>query len=273
MNGTFDALRRIAARYPQLRSIGRDLTLRTFKAARAEFALLATIFVLVSGLWAFISLADEIVEGETEAFDRAVLLFFRSAGDPSDPIGPLWLEEAVRDVTALGGNLVLTIVTAAVIVYLLLARKRGAGLLVFVSVAGGTLLASLLKFFFQRARPDLVPHGAEVYTASFPSSHAMMSAVVYLTLGALLARIEVVPRLRLYFLALAALLTAMVGISRVYLGVHWPTDVVAGWAIGSAWAMLVWLIALWLQRRGRIEDDGALPADPPSRPSDQKTEG
>jgi undecaprenyl-diphosphatase len=264
MTRATEALRSILARYPELRRIGRDLTLRTFSVARAEFALLATIFIVVTGLWAFVSLADEIVEGETEAFDRAVLLFFRS-GDPSDPIGPVWLEEAVRDVTALGGNLVLTFVTAAVIAYLLLAGKRGVAFLVFVSVAGGTLLASLLKFFFQRARPDLVPHGAEVYTASFPSSHAMMSAVVYLTLGALLARVEVVPRLRLYFLALAAILTAMVGISRIYLGVHWPTDVIAGWAIGSAWAMLVWLAALWLQRRGRIADEGALPADPPSR--------
>jgi undecaprenyl-diphosphatase len=265
MKQASEALRRIVARYPELRSISRDLTLRTFNAVRAEFALLATIFVVVTGLWAFVSLADETVEGETEAFDRAVLLFFRSAGDPSDPVGPIWLEEAVRDVTALGGNLVLTFITAAVIVYLLLAGKRGAGLLVFVSVGGGILLASLLKFFFQRPRPDLVAHGAEVYTASFPSSHAMMSAVVYLTLGALLARIEMIPRLRIYFLALAALLTAMVGLSRVYLGVHWPTDVIAGWAIGSAWAMLVWLVALWLQRRGRIGEDGALPADPPTR--------
>ena len=143
------------------------------------------------------------------------------------------------------------------IIYLLLAGKRAASLLVATSVGGGIVLASLLKFFFQRARPDLVPHGAEVYTASFPSSHAMMSAVVYLTLGALLARIAEAPRLRIYFLALAALLTAMVGVSRVYLGVHWPTDVIAGWAIGSAWAMFIWLIALWLQRRGRIEDGDA----------------
>jgi len=247
--------RRIVARYPQLQSIGRELTLRTFNAARAEFALLATIFVVVTGLWAFISLADEIVDGETEAFDRAVLLFFRSAGDPADPIGPLWLEEAVRDVTALGGNFVLTFVAAAVIVYMLLAGRRGAGLLVFISVGGGILLASVLKLFFQRARPDLVPHGAEVYTASFPSSHAMMSAVVYLTLGALLARIEVVPRLRIYFLALAALLTAMVGISRIYLGVHWPTDVIAGWAAGLAWASLLWLVTYFLQRRRIIARD------------------
>ena len=85
MKQVSEALHRIRARYPELRSISRDLTLRTFNAARAEFALLATIFVVVTGLWAFVSLADEIVEGETEALDRAVLLFFRNAGDPSDP--------------------------------------------------------------------------------------------------------------------------------------------------------------------------------------------
>lgn len=251
--GRFD---RIRTRYPRI-GTGLDFAIRTLGVARAEIALLATIFVIGGGIWAFVALADEIFEGETEAFDRAVMLFFRVAGDPSNPIGPVWFEEAMRDVTALGGNFVLTFVTAAVIVYLLIARKRGAALLVFISIAGGTLLASILKLFFQRARPDLVPHGTEVYTASFPSSHAMMSAVVFLTLGALLGRIEPIPRLRIYFLGLAMLLTAMVGVSRVYLGVHWPTDVLAGWAIGAAWAMLVWLVALWLQRRGQIAQDGS----------------
>jgi undecaprenyl-diphosphatase len=93
----------------------------------------------------------------------------------------------------------------------------------------------------------------EVYTASFPSGHATLSAATYLTLGVLLARLELRRRAKLYFLGLAVILTALVGASRVYLGVHWPTDVLAGWSVGAAWAMGVWLVALWLQRRGKVE--------------------
>jgi undecaprenyl-diphosphatase len=88
---------------------------------------------------------------------------------------------------------------------------------------------------------------------SFPSNHAMGSAVTYLTLGALLARLEVKPRVKGYFLVISVLLTVLVGLSRIYLGVHWPTDVLAGWSVGAAWAMGVWLVALWLQRRGKVE--------------------
>jgi undecaprenyl-diphosphatase len=136
-----------------------------------------------------------------------------------------------------------------------LARKRGAALLVLASVGGGALLSTLLKLSFERPRPDLVPHAVAVYTASFPSGHAMLSAVTYLTLGTLLARIQPRRRLRAYIVAVAVLLTLLVGTSRVYLGVHWPTDVLAGWCLGAAWAMLCWAVALWLQRRGRVEAD------------------
>jgi undecaprenyl-diphosphatase len=232
---------------------GTELAWRVFAYARAEFALLFVLFLAAGGLWAFVNLAGEVREGETERFDRAVMLALRDPANLSDPLGPRWLEEMVRDVTALGGTLVLNFVTIAVIGFLLLTRRRGAALLVAVSVGGGTFIGVLLKFFFQRARPDLVPHGAEVYTASFPSNHAMLSAVTYLTLGALLARLQVSRAAKAYFLGLAVLLTVMIGASRVYLGVHWPTDVLAGWSIGAAWAMGVWLVALWLQRRGAVE--------------------
>ena len=240
------------ARMPWL-AHGAGLARRAFELARTELALTATIFVLAGGLWAFVSLADEIGEGETEAFDRAVLLALRNPADVSDPIGPLWLEGEMRDITALGGHFVLTFLTLAVIGYLLMAGKRSAALLVFVSVAGGALLGYLLKLGFQRPRPDLVPHGVPVSTASFPSNHAMLSAVVYLTLGTLLARLEARRSIKIYFLTISVILTVLVGISRVYLGVHWPTDVIAGWSVGAAWAMGVWLVALILQRRGKVE--------------------
>jgi undecaprenyl-diphosphatase len=253
-------LRRIADalrwRLPPIGRHGLRLASRGLGLAKAELAVLAAIFVVAGGLWSFVNLADEVREGETQAFDRTIMLALRHTTDISDPLGPPWLEEMARDVTALGSGFVLTFVSLAVIGFLLLSGKRGAALLVLVSVAGGALLGDALKLGFDRPRPDLVPHRVEVYTASFPSNHAMLSAVTYLTLGALLARLEVKRRVKYYFLTLSALLTALVGVSRIYLGVHWPTDVLAGWSVGAAWAMAVWLVALWLQRRGRVERMG-----------------
>jgi undecaprenyl-diphosphatase len=115
------------------------------------------------------------------------------------------------------------------------------------------LLSALLKDAFGRARPDLVPHGVEVHTLSFPSGHAMLAAATYLTLGALLARVQPHPRVKTYVLTVAAVLTVLIGVSRVHLGVHWPSDVLAGWCVGAAWALLCWMAAVWLQRRGQVE--------------------
>ena len=227
--------------------------------APREFALLATLALAAAAVWGFVELADEVLEGETHAFDERILLALRSAGDHSDPLGPGWLEELMRDVTGLGGTGVLTFVTLAVAGFLALDRKSHAALFVVAAVGGGMLLSTLLKLGFDRPRPDLVPHGAVVYTASFPSGHATVSAVVYLTLGALLARVQPRLVLKLYLLGLAILLTVAVGVSRIYLGVHWPSDVLAGWAIGAAWALLCWAAALWLQRRGQVESPGPDP--------------
>ena len=190
------------------------------------------------------------------ALDSVFLLALRNPQDLADPIGPSWLEEAARDITGLGGYAVLTIVALATLAYLLLAGKRGAALLVLGAVVGGMLLSTGLKLGFERPRPDLVPHGARVYTASFPSGHAMLSAITYLTLGALLARVQEGRHIQAFLMGLAVFITLLVGVSRVYLGVHWPSDVLAGWAVGAAWAALCWFVALQLQRRGKVEDPG-----------------
>ena len=158
-----------------------------------------------------------------------------------------------REVTALGSTPVLTGVTLAAAGYLALVGLRSSALLVLAAVGGGTALSSLLKLGFQRPRPELVPHTIQVYTASFPSGHAMLSAVTYLTLGALLMRVQSRWTVKAYVLALAVLTTLLVGASRVYLGVHWPTDVLAGWCIGAAWALICWLVALYLERGGPVE--------------------
>jgi len=212
-------------------------------------ALLLFPAAAAAALWGFIEIADEVLEGESEAIDRALILALRSATDPSDPIGPAWFEEMMRDFTALGGMAVLVLMVLAAAGYLLLVGKLRTALLVVVSSTGGILLSSMLKFGFDRPRPDLVSHGSVVYTASFPSGHSMMAATVYLTLGALLASVEPDNRVRIYLLTLAVVLTVLVGISRVYLGVHWPTDVLAGWTAGATWALSLASLSLWLEKR------------------------
>ncbi|WP_114768254.1 phosphatase PAP2 family protein [Microvirga subterranea] len=206
--------------------------------------------------WAFMELADTVREGEIHALDSRLLLALRDPTNLANPIGPSWLEEAARDITGLGGYAVLSIITWGTWAYLMIVGKRGTALLVLVAVIGGTLLSSGLKLGFERPRPDLVPHATRVYTASFPSGHAMMSAVTYLTLGALLARVETRRRARAFIVGLAVAMTLLVGMSRVYLGVHWPSDVLAGWSVGAAWASLCWFVALQLQRRGQVEKPG-----------------
>jgi undecaprenyl-diphosphatase len=220
-----------------------------------ELGVLATVFLFAAALLVFIWLAGEVGEGDTGAFDRAVMLALRNPADPADPIGPSWVEAAARDMTSLGSVTVLALVSLVVIGFLGIVGKRSAALLVLVSVGGGRLLGEVLKDTFERSRPDLVPHAVQVHSASFPSGHAVLAAATYLTLGALLARVQPRRRVKAYLLFVAVLVTLLVGASRVYLGVHWPSDVLAGWCIGAAWAMLCWLIALWLQRRGQVEPD------------------
>jgi undecaprenyl-diphosphatase len=205
----------------------------------------------------FYSLSRAVVDGQTEGFDRQLLLAMRETNDLADPVGPRWLEEVGRDITAVGGVAVLSGVTVLAVAFLWLASIRHAALYVALACGGAMIVSSSLKQFYDRPRPDLVPHGAHVYTASFPSGHSTMAATVYLTLGMLASRYVPRRRLKALFIGTAILVTASVGVSRVYLGVHWPTDVLAGWSIGTAWALLCWCVAIWLQDEGVIEQEDA----------------
>lgn len=218
---------------------------------RRSAGALAILLLIAGALLVFAELAGEVVEGDTRAFDESLLLSLRNPADTADPIGPRWVEVAMRDLTSLGGTAVLAAVTLAALGYLLLAGKRAAAALVAVAVLGGTLLSALLKAGFERPRPDLVAHLVEVSSQSFPSGHAMLSAVTWLTLGTLLATMQPTLRLKAWVLGVGIAIALLVGVSRVYLGVHWPTDVLAGWCVGTAWALLCWLVAGRL--RGRIE--------------------
>jgi undecaprenyl-diphosphatase len=218
-----------------------------------DLVILLAVLVLVCGVLGFVKIADEIREGETQKSDERILRALRNPSDLADPVGPPWMKEAGRDLTALGGVIVLVLVTTAVVGFLVLARKYHAVLLLLGATLGGLLINTLLKNLYERPRPHVVPHLSYVDTASFPSGHSMLSAVVYLTLGALLARLVERRRLKVYCVAVALLLTFLVGLSRVYMGVHYPTDVLAGWAAGLAWAVLCWLVTQYLQRRGAVE--------------------
>lgn len=192
-------------------------------------------------LWAFWMVADEVLEGETIAFDQTVTSFFHESGNPNDPWGPTWLEEAMRDLTGLGGFTVLGIVLIAAVIYLALSGKARTAVFVGLSVIGGTIISTGLKALFDRPRPN-VEAASRVFTASFPSGHATLSAVVFLTLGLLLAEASPHRAVKTYFVVLGVTLTFVVGVSRVYLGVHYPTDVVAGWSLGLAWALACWVV-------------------------------
>lgn len=216
------------------------------------YTALAGVAVLL-GIFGIV--ADYVVEGETHAFDEAVLLSLRVPGHPDQPIGPHWVSEAVRDVTALGSYPVLALLITFVLLQLLLTGRRGTALLIAGSVVSGTIVSTVLKTLFDRPRPDLTGV-AEVFTASFPSGHSMVSAVTFLTIGAVLAGTTGLIRLRVLYFGAAILLTLLVGLSRIYLGVHYPTDVIAGWSLGAAWALGFFVLGNALAAANRLDKAG-----------------
>jgi undecaprenyl-diphosphatase len=214
---------------------------------RAEARLVGWSLAIAIPVFAFGAIAEDIVEDEPFAFDRSILLALRAPGNPATPIGPAWLPEAARDVTSLGSTTVLGLLLFSLAGYLLLERRRAAAWLILGAVTSGVVLNNLLKLAIGRPRPDVASPATQVFTSSFPSGHATLSAIAYLTLGALLAQTQRSLPIRIYIMSLAGLATVLVGISRIYLQVHYPSDVLAGWCIGSAWAMACWAIMRWLQ--------------------------
>jgi len=199
---------------------------------------------------AFALLALAVARGWTLPFDRALLAALRDPADGAVPAGPPWLLRAAIDITPLGGRYLLTLVTIGVAGFLLASRRPRWAALLILSVSAGAAFGGLLKALFQRPRPDVVAHLVEVSSASFPSAHAMNSAVVYLTLGVFLARIQPTRAQRRFILGFAILVPLLVGATRVYLGVHWPSDVIAGWTVGAIWALLCRMLVETVRRRG-----------------------
>lgn len=224
-----------------------------------EAAVLLSFLALAGSTWVFVEIADEVREGQYQHYDDLVLRTLRSPADPALPRGPAWLLHVARDVTTLGGFTVIILITLGTVGFLALRRKWHTCLLVLASIVGGGLLSHLLKTFFARTRPAVVPHLVDVASLSFPSGHSMLGAITYLTLGALLARTTADRRIKIYCLGLAVTLVFLIGLTRLYLGVHYPTDVLAGWCAGIIWALLCALTARWLQRRGAVEKETPVP--------------
>lgn len=218
---------------------------------RPEAKTLAVWIALFGAPWLFFTVAEEVGEGETEAIDRALILAFRNPADLADPIGPRWFEEAMRDITALGGFTVLTITTLVAGLLLLFHDRRRQALIFVATVVLAQVSSEVLKAFYDRDRPSLVTHGSHVYSQSFPSGHSTLAAATFFTLAAILASLEARKRTKAVILSLAILFVVGVGISRVYLGVHWPSDVLGGWALGASWAFLAW-VALGMTRPRKV---------------------
>lgn len=244
---------------PERRGLMRELLDRI---GRYEYGVLASLLAIVLAVMGFIWIADKVVDGATLRFDDWAIRALRRPENPAIPIGPRWLAEVGRDMTTLGGVAFISLLTLTIAGYLWLRRLYGTLTLLLTSVVGGLIVSSVLKAVFARPRPDLVPHLSIVSTSSFPSGHAMMSAVVFLTIGTLLGRVVPEFRLKAYFLIIAIVLTLLVGVSRVYMGVHYPTDVLAGWAAGLAWALGCGLIGrafhgrMRFDRKTGVQNDG-----------------
>jgi undecaprenyl-diphosphatase len=214
------------------------------------FALALLAFSLA--VWVFAELVDDAVEGDYLETERTIMLAFRQPDNPAVGLGGPWMLNVVRDITALGSVAVLVLLVGLVIGLLLLKGRRRTACFILIATVGGTVIGSAVKTLLARPRPDIVPHLMEVTSLSFPSGHSMMSSVVYLTLGALLGQTMARRREKIYLFGAAILLTVLVGLSRVYLGVHYPTDVLAGWSAGTAWALACWIVGWWLQQRGQL---------------------
>lgn len=225
--------------------------------ARHGWVPLLALLLALAGLWGFLEIADDVQDAETTHIDQWIFerlaIYDRASG--------FW-QESGRDLTALGGTTVITLMVTSVTLFLLFKRQWKSSVFVVVAVLGGLGISLLLKDLYDRERPHLVVHQSHVMTSSFPSGHAANSAVAYLTMAILLSKLVESPRMKAYIVGVGLLIPLLVGFSRVFVGVHWPTDVVAGWLIGLSWGLAVHAAATYLQRRGGIEPEGLEETEP-----------
>jgi undecaprenyl-diphosphatase len=246
-----------------VRNLVEKLGARTVRPVRRWFAqrdavlLLSLLFTVVL-LFGFLQIADAVAEGRF-SFEQRLMLALREPNAPDDPIGPRWFVNMWINITALGSGDVVTLLALIVLGYLAMLREWRTALVFAIAMIGAGLGGTLLKDVFDRPRPEVISRLIDVGSLSFPSGHSLISAVVYPTLGAMLARLVKHVRLKLYFVAVALTMMVLIGVSRVYLGVHYPSDVLAGWMLGLGWATVCWTVLRALQRRHVVEPPGIPP--------------
>jgi undecaprenyl-diphosphatase len=241
--------------------VRRSEQLKEWLLAR-DLELIGSCFLVALLLFAFLKIGQEVREGEP-SIDERILMAMRDPKNLAVGIGPAGLPGVVRDITALGSPTLGTLFSLALVVWLLLTGRPGAALFVTFAMVGGWLLNDLLKDIFARERPMIAPHLMRPSDPSFPSGHTMMSSILYPTMAELFGRLVRQRRLRFYLMGLAITVALLVGLSRIYLGVHYPSDVVAGLAMGFAWALACGIVARLLQRRGIFRTRPHDRAEPP----------
>jgi undecaprenyl-diphosphatase len=208
---------------------------------------IATALFLVG---CFAILASEVAESETEAIDQAVLRAMRGPG--GRPVGPLWLQTALVNLSALGSVAVTTLVIVVASTFLILTRRARQAALLIACGLGAAVVIVMLKDYVGRERPTVVVALDSVRGLSFPSGHSLVASAIYPTLGTLLAVTFDERRLKVFAFATAAVLALLIGFTRVYLGVHYPSDVLGGWMLGLSWAIVCGVVCHRLQRRGLV---------------------
>ena len=197
--------------------------------------------VMLALLVAFLGLGGAMLAGVLDDLDRYLILQLRGAGGLGDPVGSWGVEEAVRDLTAMGGTTLIVVFTASAGLFLLAHQRRRQAMVIVGLVLLASITKEAAKAFFDRARPDVVSQEVVVQSASFPSGHTTMATALYLMLAVLASSYGLSSRGRMIACWVAILLAGLVGFSRVYLGVHWPSDVLAGWCLGAFWATAGWI--------------------------------
>ena len=209
--------------------------LRIVPMALIAVIVLSLVFVTVDGLGVF----------GAERLETLLIRSMRSFGNPDRMIGPPIVEESMRDFTALGGYAVLIMVSVCFSIFALVELSRESFRFFVVTVFGGFFLNVLLKSLVQRDRPAIVPHLSLVEgSTSFPSAHAMMSVVVFVTIGLVLSTRTRDRHLQRLFSIFPVWLSFVIGVSRVCMGVHYPTDILGGWALGLLWTWAAFRVRL-----------------------------
>lgn len=228
-------------------------TARVLRVAKTEIGLVVPLLLGAAGLALFAGIADGVASGDKQGFDWSILSWMHPyADEPARMRGPWWLHEAAMDITALGGISVLIVFGLIFGFFLLVHGKKLSALLLAVGLAGGVALSEGLKVMFDRPRPPAEYQAVETLNASFPSGHALLATVFYLTIGVMLTRAYPRARMKAYAMAWAVVVVLLIGLTRIYLAAHWATDVLAGWGIGAFWAVLLWLFAYVIERRQRV---------------------